>query len=273
MSQPSLFGVAGHPVTHSLSPRIHAFWYEQLGLNAVYTALDLSEECPEADLRSLARAGYTGLNVTLPHKLAAVCASDQLSAAAEAIGAVNTLIRYDDAAGNRKWQGENTDWTGFLWSLDQLLPVLPKHVVLIGAGGAARAVAYGLNTRGVTLTLVNRTVSKAEDMVSDLKLSVSRVIHFDDFARDAGSADLVINTISLGHAGGQLYLPETDRGWLVDISYGAAARPTLSSAEAKGWRTQDGLPMLIGQAADAFRMWFGLDADRTSALNAARSWL
>jgi shikimate dehydrogenase len=273
MSQPLLFGVAGRPVTHSLSPRIHAFWYEQLGLNAVYTALDLSDACPEADLRALARAGYMGLNVTLPHKLEAVRASDRLSAAAEAIGAVNTLIRYEDGAGHRKWQGENTDWTGFLWSLDQVLPAIPKHAVLIGAGGAARAVAYGLNTRGISLTLVNRTVSKAEDMASELKLSVSRVTHIDDLAGEAGTADLVINTISLGHSGGQLDLPETGKGWLVDISYGAAARPTLSAAEAKGWQTQDGLPMLIGQAADAFRMWFGLDADRTSALKAVRSWL
>lgn len=271
MAQAKTFAVIGHPVTHSLSPRIHSFWYECLGLAATYTALDLTEENVVEDIRALARAGFAGLNVTLPHKLAAFEASENLSDAARLIGAVNTLVPRVNAKGQRTWLGENTDWTGFLWSLDRMISQLPEEVVLLGAGGAARAVAYALKSRGVTLLILNRTPEKAQDMVQELNLDVSRVTHLDELPDLARTAPLVVNTISLGHSGGELMMPMTDSGVFMDISYGKAADATLANAARSGWKTEDGLPMLIGQAADAFHLWFGIQPDRDAAIELIRS--
>lgn len=270
MTETRLFGVVGHPVRHSLSPAIHAFWYNQLGLKAAYQALDLVSDTAVKDIRSLARFGYSGLNVTLPHKLSAFEAASDMSAAARTIGAINTLASRSDGDDHRHWFGENTDWTGFLWSLDRVMDVLPSHAVLIGAGGAARAVAYALNTRALALTLINRTEDKARELASDLSLNVSRVTGLTDLTEVCTGADLVINTVSLGHSGGHLELPTTVSGTFLDISYGNAAEATLDSAKNAGWQVEDGLPMLIGQAADAFKLWFGVDPDREAALSAMR---
>jgi shikimate dehydrogenase len=272
MSQSLLFGVVGHPVTHSLSPRIHQFWYDDVGLDAAYHALDLVSESAKDDIQALARAGYSGLNVTLPHKLSAFDAARDLSDAARAIGAVNTLKSSGLSDDKRSWSGDNTDWTGFLWSLDRFCPDLPDEAVLIGAGGAARAVAYALKSRGIKLTLLNRTVEKAEALATEMALDVSRVTNLDDLAAACDGAKLVINTVSLGHTGGQLTLPATEDGYFLDISYGKAAASTLSAAKSAGWAIEDGLPMLIGQAADAFNIWFGTQPDREAALKAARGW-
>lgn len=272
MSQPSLYAVIGHPVSHSLSPCIHGFWYDQQGLNAIYGALDLVSSTASEDIRALARAGYSGLNVTLPHKMAAFEAASDMTKAARTIGAINTLTNTGLETDDRGWFGENTDWTGFLWSLDRVVPQLPEGAVLIGAGGAARAVAYALKTRGLSLTLLNRTEDKAKQLSDELDLDVSRVTNLDHIPEVCKGADLVINTVSLGHTGGRLTLPETANGVFVDISYGKAASPTLQAARQAGWQTEDGLPMLIGQAADAFQLWFGTEPDREAALTAARNW-
>ena len=269
MSQPALYGVVGHPVKHSLSPRIHSFWYDQLELNARYNALDLVEDQAKQDIQALCRAGYSGLNITLPHKMAAFEAATELSEAAKKIGAVNTVIANPKT---REWSADNTDWTGFLWSLDRLGKNIPEKAVLIGAGGAARAVAYALNSRGIQLTILNRTVSKAEELAKELSLNVSRVTSLDDLENEANHADLVINTISSGHTGGSLSLPATRSALFIDISYGEAAERTLGPARENGWATEDGLPMLIGQAADAFKLWFNLEPDREAALTAVRNW-
>ncbi len=272
MAQPALYGVVGHPVTHSLSPRIHAFWYEQLGTHAIYSALDMIEGSARDDIQALARAGFSGLNVTLPHKISAFEACSELSDAASKIGAVNTLIR-KDVDQSRIWLGDNTDWTGFLWSLDRVLTQPVKNVVLIGAGGAARAVAFALKSRGMQITLLNRTVEKAKTLAEELDLDITDLTDLQNLSERCASAPLVVNTISLGHSGGKLSLPETQSGVFIDISYGVAADATLKTASENGWTTEDGLPMLIGQAADAFKLWFGVDPDRESALDAARNWL
>lgn len=272
MSQTLLFGVVGHPVTHSLSPRIHQFWYKELGFNAAYHALDLVSETAKSDISALARAGYSGLNITLPHKLTAFEAADQVSDAAKIIGAVNTLKTSGLNEENRLWLGDNTDWTGFLWSLDRFCPDLPTEAVLIGAGGAARAVAYALKIRGIKLALINRTIDKAEALAAEMALNVSRVTHLDNLTSACDGANLVINTVSLGHTGGKLTLPPSDDGYFLDISYGKAAAPTLNAAKQAGWAIEDGLPMLIGQAADAFNIWFGEQPDREAALKVAREW-
>ena len=114
MTGTSLFGVVGNPVKHSLSPRIHQFWYDQLSVDARYVPLELAETSPAADIQALARAGFSGLNVTLPHKGAATAAAGTRSNAVDAIGAANTLVRRTDKSGQLVWHAENTDHSGFL---------------------------------------------------------------------------------------------------------------------------------------------------------------
>ena len=270
--QPALYGVIGHPVKHSLSPRIHEFWYEKHQKHACYLALDLLEASPTEDIRALGRAGFSGLNVTLPHKLSALEAAAEISDAAMKIGAANTLRNGQTDQGSPAWFADNTDWSGFLWSLDRWIPDLTEKALLIGAGGAARAVAYALGQRGVRLSILNRTPEKARALADHMNLAVDEISTLDQIEVLAGNFPLVINTVSLGHSGGRIELPTTNSGYFIDISYGAAASETLNAARASGWKTEDGLPMLVGQAADAFNIWFGETPDREAALKACRDW-
>jgi hypothetical protein len=161
-----LYGVIGDPVSHSLSPLIHNRWLQQAGIDAVYVALHLQSADPAADIRSLARAGFSGLNITLPHKRAALEASEFVSPEAKAIGAANTLKR-EDAGG---WKAHNTDAAGFFEALQAALgaDVKGRRVVLVGAGGAARAAAYELTRRGASLAIVNRSKANADTLAKAL---------------------------------------------------------------------------------------------------------
>lgn len=267
-----LFGVVGNPVKHSISPKLHQFWYDQLELDARYVALEMAADSPVDDLRGLARSGFSGLNITLPYKTEALACAAEVSSNARKIGAANTLTRNDSVSGKALWKAHNTDITGFLWSLDQFGPTETEEAVLIGAGGAARAVAAGLNERGYRLIILNRTIERAEEMVEDLKLIRARVFPLEALSDFAAESQLVVNTISLGHSGGSLDLPKNEGAAFVDISYGAAVEATLENARQAGWRVLDGLPMLVGQAADAFKLWFDIDPDRLAALKACREW-
>lgn len=270
--QTLVYGVIGNPVKHSISPKIHQFWYDQHDIAARYIPLELADETPEEDLAALARSGFSGLNITLPYKTEAMRAASDVDEAAKLIGAVNTLTLKLDPKGKRVWSATNTDHSGFLWSLEDWLDDLSETAAIIGAGGAARAVAYALSNRGIKLHIVNRTLSRAEELMADLKLAGANCYPMEKLASLAETADLVINTISLGHSGGELALPPTQSGKFMDISYGAAAEPTLKAARNAGWTTMDGLPMLVGQAADAFKLWFDIDPDRAAALAKCREW-
>ena len=267
-----LFGVVGNPVKHSISPRLHQFWYDELALNARYVALEMADTSPIEDFRALSRSGFSGLNVTLPYKHDALACAAKASDAARRIGAANTLTKSDDESDPHAWMAHNTDITGFLWSFDLMVPGDGDEVVLVGAGGAARAVAAGLSDRGYNLIILNRTPERAEEMISSLNLTKARVFPLETLSDFAAVAPIVVNTISLGHSGGSLDIPENEDGLFVDISYGKAAEATLANAEKAGWRTLDGLPMLVGQAADAFDLWFKQKPDRISALRACREW-
>jgi shikimate dehydrogenase len=271
MSGKSLYGVVGNPIKHSISPRIHQLWYEKADIDAVYVPLEVKTDSAVEDLATLARVGFSGLNITLPYKTDALKASLRQSDAAVKIGAANTLTLNDSTSEIREWTAHNTDFTGFLWSLDRLKLPHTGRVLLIGSGGAARAVAYALALRGMKLTIVNRTTSNAEAMCEDLGLTNAEIAPFDGDISLAEDFDLVVNTISLGHQGGHIEMPETKSGVFIDISYGKAADNTLQKARTAGWVTEDGLPMLIGQAADAFKIWFGIEPDREAALQAMRS--
>lgn len=266
-----VFAVVGDPVAHSLSPLIHNRWLAEAGLDAVYVALHLKSADAASDLRALARAGVAGLNVTLPHKIAALAASDEASDEARLVGAANTLV---PAKGG--WRAHNTDVAGFALAVSHAAPGLDlkgRRVVLIGAGGAARAALVHLSRAGADIVLANRTVETASHVAAELAPS-ARCIGLEELAAEAAKADLLINSASLGHAGAQPpKLPAGEGRNFLDLSYGEAARTMLAAAEAAGWRAQDGLAMLVGQAAAAFRLWHGSDPDISGALAACRARL
>jgi shikimate dehydrogenase len=263
-----VFGVVGDPVAHSLSPALHNAWIAETGANAVYVPFHLKTDDARSDLAALARAGCAGLNITLPHKVAALAAASQSSEEAHAIGAANTLSLNAD----RTWTAHNTDVSGFAFALGRSCPgpLSGARCLLIGAGGSARAALYHLRRAGAEVTIANRTRERAAELAGDL-CPGARVISLADVEAASRHADMVVNTASFGHdgdappslsaGGGRAYL---------DLSYGQAASAALAAARSAGWVAEDGLAMLAGQAADAFAIWFGARPDPEPALARCR---
>lgn len=264
-----LYGVVGDPVAHSLSPAIHNRWIAEAKLDAVYVPIHLTSEDAAADLRALARAGFSGLNVTLPHKRAALQAAAEVSPEAKLVGAANTLV----VEPGHVWRADNTDVEGFALSLRQAIPnsdLKGARIVMIGAGGAARAVLVHLKRLGASVVILNRTPSNAIPLRDELAPGAP-VAALSDLDAQAREADIVVNTASLGHSAGSLPPLPPGRGRpLLDLSYGKAAATTLAAAASAGWAPHDGLPMLVGQAAAAFRLWFKIEPDQQAALKAVR---
>jgi shikimate dehydrogenase len=264
-----LYAVIGDPVSHSLSPLIHNRWLHEAGIDAAYVALHLQSADPTADIRALARAGFSGLNITLPHKHAALEASAQVSPEAKAIGAANTLVRENSA----DWSAYNTDVAGFSDALQAALgqDAKGRRAVLIGAGGAARAAVFELARRGVQLVIVNRSKANADALAKDLAPQAVTA-ELERLGEQAENADIIVNSASLGHAGASLPpLPAGKDRPFLDMSYGKAAQGTLAQARAAGWAPHDGLRMLVGQAAAAFHIWFGIAPDVQGALKACQA--
>jgi shikimate dehydrogenase len=263
-----VLGVIGDPVAHSLSPMIHNTWIKAAGLDAVYVGLRVSGDYPAETIRGLWRAGLTGLNVTLPHKAEALKAAASRSREAEVIGAANTL-----AATDAGWAAHNTDAEGFAAALREAMGAGPsgKSVVLIGAGGAARAALWRLGEDGARTVIANRTRTSAETMAAELSPSAG-VVDLTDFEAAAVEADAVVNSASFGHAGElPVRLPPGRGRPFLDMSYGKAAALTRRAAEAAGWEFHDGLGMLVAQAAAAFRLWFGVEPDVGAARQACEA--
>lgn len=265
--EPARYAVVGDPVAHSLSPLIHNAWMREAGLDAHYERVHLKSENAAADIRDMARA-YSGLNVTLPHKTAALSAAVNFSLEARTVGAANTLVRNDDG-----WTAHNTDVAGFEKAMRAVAGDEARNlrVLLIGAGGAARAVVVALNRAGAHLTIANRSPVNAAALANELAPQAVAAELCDVEALSA-SADIVVNAASLGHAGASL--PQLARGRgrpFLDISYGKAAAPALQAAADAGWAAHDGLTMLVGQAAAAFQLWFAVSPDQASALEACRA--
>ena len=264
-----LLGVIGDPVAHSLSPYIHNHWLRQNGVDAVYAALEVKADELGASLASLLAHEAIGLNVTLPHKENALKLAASASDTARRLGAANTLVRQP----NGTWLADNTDAPGFALTLEYAdIPIEGREVFLLGAGGSARAAADVLTRRGARLTLCNRTVARAESIALDLAPS-ARILSLDEGLRLLPRAAVVINTLSLGHAGGALALPQSSGGIFYDISYGKGAAASLAEARRQGWRTLDGLGMLVAQAALSFELWFGVMPDLAAAHTRARALL
>ncbi|HEX5008031.1 MAG TPA: shikimate dehydrogenase [Hyphomonadaceae bacterium] len=263
-----LYAVVGDPISHSLSPLIHNRWMREAGLDAHYSAIHLQADDAAPGIRLLAR-DYSGLNITLPHKIAALAAAGEASTDAKRVGAANTLVR-NDAGG---WSAHNTDIEGFAHALQAAAgnELAGRRVVLIGAGGAARAAVLHIARMGADLAIVNRSQDNAVRLAKDLAPQ-AKTAGLDQLGALAEDAAIVVNSASLGHAGANLPTLPPGRGRpFLDMSYGKAAETVLNQARLAGWAPHDGLRMLVGQAAAAFRIWFGLSPDTDGALDACRA--
>jgi shikimate dehydrogenase len=263
--------VIGWPVGHSRSPAIHRFWLAELRIAGDYVPVAVVPEEIAAFLNSFAASGYVGGNVTVPHKEAAFAAVSEMDAEARAIGAVNTLW-IDDG----KLIGSNTDSFGFLANLDEAVEnwdKSPEAAVVLGAGGAARAVVFALRERGFApIHLVNRTLERAERLAERFGKAV-RPAGWGSAGRLLREASLLVNTTTLGMKGNPS--PELDLGALpgdavvTDLVYVPLETPLLAAAKARGLRTANGLGMLLHQAVPGFERWFGKRPSVSPALRAA----
>lgn len=262
--------VIGHPIAHSRSPLIHGSWIAQHRLDGSYERIDVAPAELESFIGRLRSGAFAGGNVTVPHKEAVLTQLDEISETARAMGAVNTIWRE-----NGRLHGDNTDAAGFLGHLDASLPGWDRQArtaLLLGAGGAARAIAYGLKQRGLErIILANRSEARAQELARLLGASVEAA---DWQRRDdlVGQADLIVNTTSLGMKGQpplELDLTRMKPGAIIDdIVYVPLKTTLLMEAERRGGRIVDGLGMLLHQAVPGFARWFGVTPAVTPALRA-----
>ena len=261
--------VCGHPIAHSRSPLIHGYWLKQHAIDGSYKAVDVAPADFARFAATLADQGYAGGNVTIPHKEAAFAAAARRDAAAEMIGAVNTLWLEDGAL-----VGGNTDAAGFAANLDDHAAGWESAgpAVVLGAGGAARAVIHALQQRGVSdIRVINRTVARAQELADRFGTGVSA--HGSEAAGELlGDAGLLVNTTSLGMHGDASLPADPGRlppGAIVtDIVYVPLETPLLAAARQRGLKTVDGLGMLLHQAVPGFEKWFGVRPKVTEELRA-----
>ena len=264
MTQFPRAAVLGHPISHSLSPKLHGYWLNRYGLAGEYTAIDVSEGQLEATLNRLPREGFVGANVTIPHKVSVMQLVDQLTDRATLIGAANTLVFKEDG----RIFADNTDGYGFIANLRQGAPdwdAKAGPAAIFGAGGASRAVVVALIEAGAPEILIsNRTRPKAEALRADFGARVSVVdwVQADQMLIEART---VVNTTSLGMAGAQDFKVSLDRlrkdAVVTDIVYNPLQTPFLQAAAAQGCTTVDGLGMLLHQGVPGFERWFGQRPD------------
>ena len=262
--------VIGHRVGYSRSPTLHGYWLRTMGIAGRYDLVDIAPEEFGAFLTQLRAHGYVGANVTKPHKQPAFALLDARDAAAEAIGAVNTVWLDGD-----RLIGSNTDVAGFLANLDAQAPgwdALAGPAVVLGAGGAGRAVVYGLRTRGLDVALVNRTLSRAEALAQHFGAGVTS--HpWSQTPRLLKEARLLVNATLLGATGQEALAIELSdlpgAAVVCELNYVPLESKLLGSARQRGLRAVDGLGMLMYQAVPAFEHFFGVRPAVTPQLRAA----
>ena len=266
-----LYGIIGNPVSHSMSPAIHNASFMEKGLNNVYVPLKVSnidafiKECREID--------FQGFSVTIPHKESVLPFLDDIDPTAKKIGAINTIVKQ-----NGKLTGYNTDCMAAVTGLEHRLKETDdtlnnKKVSIIGAGGAARAIAFGLKEKGCDITIYNRTLERAEKLSNDIKCRFERFEVINNL-----DSDILINTTSIG------MFPKTNetpvpksvlkKGMIVfDAVYNPIETKLLQDAKERGCHTINGLTMFINQAAEQFRLWTNIDPPIELMKNVARETL
>jgi shikimate dehydrogenase len=259
-----LVGLIGYPVEHSLSPAMHNSAFAALNLNWCYVPLPVPPERLGEAIAGLRALGFVGANVTVPHKQAAMCFLDKVTPEAQAIGAVNAIVVSEE-----RTIGYNTDWQGFLTALDESgFDPQDKRAVILGAGGAARAVVYALAYASAQVTVLNRTLSRAQALVQDfspLFASSLRSLPLTPQTLEEWTAEahLLINATPVGLWPGvdQSPWPEDlafpSRLTVFDLVYNPGETELLRQAQAVGARVIGGLGMLVHQGAAAFELWTG----------------
>lgn len=263
------YAVLGHPIAHSRSPLIHRLFAEQTGQDLVYEAIELPLNGFDQGVARLRAQGLMGMNVTVPFKFDAYQLANSHSERASAAGAVNTLIRTDSG-----WHGDNTDGAGLVADLVRLNGSLQgKHLLMLGAGGAASGVVMPLLAAGIAgLTITNRTASKAQELAA--RAQDARVHGCGFTEAPAQAYDIVINATAASLAGD---LPPLQADWFsprtlaYDMMYGKEDTPFIQAARTQSaGQLADGLGMLVEQAAEAFWLWRGVRPDTAPILSEVR---
>jgi shikimate dehydrogenase len=263
--------ITGHPVAHSRSPLIHGHWLAAHGIAGSYERVAVAPADFTAFVAGLAAAGFSGGNVTIPHKEAAARLAGRLTPRAARIGAVNTLWFEDGVL-----VGDNTDASGFVAHLEASLPdptvLAGGRALLLGAGGAARAIAVGLLERGAArVAVANRSAERAAAL-ADLDPERVVALAWDALPAGLAEADLLVNTTALGMVGEPPLVidlaPLPDHAVVADAVYAPLETALLAQARARGLVAVDGLGMLLHQAVPGFARWFGVTPQVTPALRA-----
>jgi shikimate dehydrogenase len=250
-----LYGVLGHPVGHSLSPAMHNAAFRALGINAVYVAMDITEV--KHAIRGLKSLGFGGVSVTIPHKEAVIPHLTAIDQVARDIGAVNSIAFIPQGNGEVEIRGYNTDWIGANRALEKHVRLKGAKALIIGAGGAAKAVGFGLREAGAEVMITNRTIEKGEKLAKWLDcpfISRQGLEHLQ--------GDILINTTSVGMEPYPADIPIEPRlvgnyGTVMDIVYAPLTTRLLAEARNMGCTGIDGLDMLLYQGAAQFEIWTG----------------
>lgn len=270
------YAVFGHPIAHSLSPRLHALFGEQAGVALAFTTVDATPAAFAENVRGFFAGGGRGANVTLPHKAAAFELAAQVTATAQRLGIANVLTPLPDG----RIEADSNDGVGMLADMRARCDIEPRarSVLLLGAGGAARAAAFALLDAGVEhLLIANRTPQRARMLADALDRAERVQVREWTELEQAGAFDLVVNATSAGVQHAALALPATvlrTHCACYDLSYGPAAAPFVDWARASGCTAAfDGLGMLVETAASSFERWHGVRPDTVAALRALRAAL
>ena len=270
-NSPKKAAVIGFPIAQTLSPLIHEHWMEAVGMDGSYRAVEVAPNMLADFVKTAHANGFSGFNVTVPHKTEILQYLDTVAPLARQMGAVNTVKISADG----KLSGFNTDGIGLVKHLKASVPAFPldKPALILGAGGAARAAALGLLTEKLPMVMIaNRTREKAEKIAADIGRGRMTVVDWDDRNGAVSAAGLIVNTTVLGMTGQRdltLDLTHAAKDTVVyDIVYKPLETALLKSAKGLGLRTVDGLGMLVLQGAAAFKIWFGHDVSFTEALRA-----
>ncbi len=267
-----LAGVIGHPIAHSKSPTLHGHWLSRYGINGHYIPMNVESSDLAHVLDNLPKMGFRGVNVTIPHKEAVLNIADVVSDRAALIGAANTLTFQTDG----KLHADNTDGAGFIANLKQEAPDWTGKdgdALVLGAGGAARAIVAGLIQQGVPHVLIaNRTRARADALKAHFGAKVT-IVDWTQAPNHLSDVATLVNTTSLGMVGKEELKIKLDslsaKTLVTDIVYTPLQTNLLKDAEQRGCKTVDGLGMLLHQAAPGFERWFGKRPEVDQALRQA----
>ncbi|KAA3664871.1 MAG: shikimate dehydrogenase [Chloroflexi bacterium] len=281
-----LIGLFGWPLSHTFSPAMHNAAAAAAGLNWVYVPLPVHPDDVETAVSALPALNFRGVNITVPHKQAVMPFLDEIETGAEAIGAVNTIvverginnqqstINNQQLTRKARLVGYNTDWSGFLVDLESVgVDVAGRDCLILGAGGSARAVAYGLATKGARVMLLARRVAQAEEVVARLRpffpngrLQAESLANLADSVQRQ-DAPLIVNSTPLGmspHVDGSPWpkdLPFPKGTFVYDLIYNPQQTKLMQQAQTAGCQAENGLGMLVHQGATAFHLWTGQQPD------------